>query len=70
MRDILGFVCFLGIFGAFIAALGIYGGIEQDCISLESGIKGVIICIIVFALCTAWTCKMEKDEEENIYDRL
>lgn len=70
MKDFLGFVCFLGIFGAFIAALGIYGGIEQDCITLANGIKGVIICLIVFALCTAWICKMEKDEEENIYDRL
>lgn len=70
MKTILSTICALGFFGSFIALLGIAGGIECDSISISTGAFGVAGCLIILGGCVAGIIKMEKDEEETIYDRL
>ena len=70
MRDIIATICVLGLFGTFFALWGIAGGIQCDDISISTGAFAVAGCFLVLLLCVAGLLKIEKDEEESIYDRL
>ena len=70
MKTLLSTICTLGFFGSFIALIGIAGGIDCESISISTGAFGVAGCLAVLGLSVAGIIKIQKDEEENIYDRL
>lgn len=70
MNKIIGFFSGIGCIGAIIMLLLIAGGVDCDEISIIDSAKGIVVCMIIMALSVAGIMKLERDEEESVYDRL
>ena len=70
LNDIITLLSALGIAGSVLTIIATAGAVDCNNITLTHGTIICGICLVVLALSIFGLIKMERDEEESIYDRL
>ena len=70
LEDIITMLCAIGLFVSVAFMIGTVGAVEMDQITMKEAITRCAICLVVMAASVFGLNKIEKNEEENVYDRL